>query len=633
MHPDRRGSARDDQSPRTAAGSPLTPRRRQHRQSCAHPSENEACHFAPPPWKHQRLESHGGFHDARPYGASEPVPAPTHERRIGSSSSSCLPNALPSATLRPHDEAFGGAAAGPAGAIRAPGSFRLEPPGEADDVRLRLHELVWAVSQLDGELRRGLDGPVATLPPALHGAAHGDRRIGLAESVCTSSMTSPAPDIMRVGVGQALEWTLGSIRNDLQMARRLVRKAWETPSGVSGQPDRRCSLPGTPHSIGPLPAAAARPPDVPARRRSEEERGRWSSFDDSTPAPTATSTGPNPSWSLGPPSPVGFLSSSRNAPAPTSPSSRSFPSAQTAHSQELQHQVSTKTLALQTLQKEQEKLLSAYSRSQTRCGALERKFKVSDAEINKLAEERMTLHAQIEALETEAEALTRSRDEAREQSVTNGSQYLKIMSMASALEAQTSSDKKRWAAERDEWARTKAELEGRIKRSERERSRLERSIQTIDDLAIDEPSAGHPSSAAYDASAGGVKPLREPEPGRRVVDDDDDDAVLHSDSTDELRAEVVRLRKGCRAVEGALQDLRNDGQRVEQVMQKFGNIGRRVASKAEQACRLLGSPSSDAGVVVHESVHGVGSRQVLTDGRRSPRLSPRPSPPPSPPPP
>ena len=608
-----------------------------------------------------------------------------------------MPYAVPPASVQPHHAAFGGASAGPAGAFHAPGSFRLEPepPGEADDVRLRLHELVWAVSQLDGELRCGLDGPVATLPPASHAAEHGDRRIGLAEIVCTSSMTSPAPDVMRVGVGQALEWTLGSIRNDLQMARRLVRKASETPpSGTSGQPDRRCSLPSLPHSIEPPPPpAAARPLDVSARRRSEEgwgHPGQWSSFDDSTPPAStsmATSAGPKPLRSLGPPTPVGF----------SSPPSQSFSSAQTAHLQDLQHQVSTKTLALQTLQKEQEKLLSAYSRSQTRCGALEKKFKVSDVEINKLTEERMTLQAQIEALETEAEALTRSRDEARSQSVTNGSQYLKIMSMASALEAKTSSDKKRWTAERDEWARTKAELEDRIKRSERERSRLERSIQTIGDLTIDEPDALHPSSTTYNSSVGEAKPLRESEADHHIddhhhhhhhhdADDDDDDAddaVLRSDSTDVLRAEIVRLRKGCRAVEAALQDLRDDGRRVEQVMQKFGGIGRRVASKAEQACRLLGPRPSGAGVaegdgdgdgngdgrgkgkgtgdgetvrkeeeggetvrkeeegekekaagVVNECVRGPGSCQLVTDGRCSPGRSPDPHPhPPSSPPP
>lgn len=302
-----------------------------------------------------------------------------------------------------------------------------------------------------------------------------------------------------------------------------------------------------------------------------------------------------------------------------SPSTQASHTPHVAHFQDLQHQVSTKTLALQSLQGEHDRLLAAYSRLKTRCATLDKKFEVSDAEMNKLIEERICLQSQVDALEGQVDGLVKSRDDARSQSVANGGQYMKIMSMASRLEAQSAADKKRWTAEREEWERTREELNRRITQLEKDKnaalhlitqercspretdvsnaSAHFKSISPMPSSSSSDPErrssmlAGHatevfsPVSQAAEAST------------TPVTDDLAPDDIIRSDSVEVLRAEIGRLRKGCHVMEVALQDLKSDGYRIEQVMQKFGNIGKRVVIKVDVASQYLRRRKSAGDVV------------------------------------
>ncbi|KAI9876853.1 MAG: hypothetical protein M1830_005463 [Pleopsidium flavum] len=278
------------------------------------------------------------------------------------------------------------------------------------------------------------------------------------------------------------------------------------------------------------------------------------------------------------PSPSSFSFSTSNVLPPISPCAGSSQAAHAAHLQDLQHQISTKTLALQTLQREHDSLLAAFSRSQIRCATLEKKFQVSDAEINTLTEERIKLLSQIEAFETQVEELIKSREEARKQSVANGGQYMKIMAMASRLEAQGAADKKKWMSEREEWEREREGLRRVSQTSEnkreerawtggvriRERGLSATSPEMSSKLLC---SMSRCTSANYPGTNTGAS--------ESEVDD-----VLASTSPDDLRSEVVRLRQSCHDMEVALQDLRLEGQRIDQVMQEFGRVGKRIATKA-----------------------------------------------------
>lgn len=153
---------------------------------------------------------------------------------------------------------------------------------------------------------------------------------------------------------------------------------------------------------------------------------------------------------------------------PMSPSALLSKSPHTAHLQELQHQLSTKSLAHQILQQEHDKLLAAFSRSQIRCATLEKKSQVSDREINELSDERKSLQDQINMYEGQMQDLQSSRDEACKQSALNGAQYMQIMSMSSKLQAQAAKDLKKWKEEREAWENEKIVLLGRLEKYEGE---------------------------------------------------------------------------------------------------------------------------------------------------------------------
>ncbi|OCL02925.1 hypothetical protein AOQ84DRAFT_368805 [Glonium stellatum] len=250
-----------------------------------------------------------------------------------------------------------------------------------------------------------------------------------------------------------------------------------------------------------------------------------------------------------------------NLPSISSPSSSMQTSAQAAHLQDLQHQVSIKTLAFQTLQREYDSLLQKLERQRTKCATLEKKFEVTDVEINTLTDEKEKLLAQIAALESQVEELQKSRDEARRQLSANGAQYMRIMEMANRLQAQGAEDKKRWEAE-------KVELERRIKL-------LEEAMVTGGETA-DAPLTQaatelfHPTSAGQPA-ASTTTALMTPTlaPSAETI------AVL--------RAEIARLRSRTQSLETALQTMRDESVSIQAAAQTLVGSGRKVKDAVDNA--------------------------------------------------
>ncbi len=321
---------------------------------------------------------------------------------------------------------------------------------------------------------------------------------------------------------------------------------------------------------------------------------------------------PPPTRMLPSPSSISFPATSNTLP-PISPSQPNTPSqsAHAAHFHDLQHQVSTKTLALQTLQREHDTLLSAFSRSQTRCATLDKKFQVSDVEINNLTEDRMRLQASVEGLEIQVEDLIKSRDEARKQSVANGGQYMKILAMASKLEAQGAADRKSWKSE-------KTDLEDRIKVLKGQKSDMRVPVSTLDaspPLNTEESSNFNPlpvpladtnrspdQSPSFEVST--VEPSATATADLKATAAIEDE-ILNSTSLDTLRGEVTRLRHSCHEMESALNDLKNEGEHIDQLVQQFGAIGRKLISKAENA----------TGIAVMARDSGEHSEQVLQESK------------------
>ncbi len=224
------------------------------------------------------------------------------------------------------------------------------------------------------------------------------------------------------------------------------------------------------------------------------------------------------------------------------------PSVHNAHLQDLQHQISTKTLALQTLQREHDQLLAAFSRSQIRCATLDKKSQVSDHEINSLTEEKIRLQGQAETLESQVEDLIKAKDEAQKQTTADSAQWRQIVAMSSQLQAKGAEEVNKYKLDRESWERDRDGLQRRI-------TELESGKLTLVD-----------SSRSRDS-------------GMSVPPGD----ILASTSLDSLRAEIVRLRSKCAEMEVALHDLRQVTQQIDQVMGQFSNIRERITLQTTHA--------------------------------------------------
>ncbi|KAF1964872.1 hypothetical protein BU23DRAFT_49472 [Bimuria novae-zelandiae CBS 107.79] len=248
------------------------------------------------------------------------------------------------------------------------------------------------------------------------------------------------------------------------------------------------------------------------------------------------------------PSPSSMHFSSVSTLAPISPPvpAATQAAAQSTFLQDLQHQISVKTIAHQSLQREYENLLQKLDRQRTKCATLEKKFEVSDVEINNLTDEKEMLLAQVAAMERQVEELQESRDESRRQLVANGAQYMRIMEMANRLQAQSAEDKKRWDAE-------KAELQQRIRV-------LEEAMVTGTDS--DHPDRSPPPSIIFAYSSGSR-------------------ASPSTETINVLRGEIGRLRIRTQTLEKALQTTKEEGMSIQEAAKTLMNSG----GKIEQATR------------------------------------------------
>jgi hypothetical protein len=236
-------------------------------------------------------------------------------------------------------------------------------------------------------------------------------------------------------------------------------------------------------------------------------------------------------------SPMQSLNLGRSLPSPPGshfnhhglPTSAQAHAAHASHLQDLQHQISTKTLALQTLQREHDQLLAAFSRSQIRCNTLDKKSQVSDHEINTLTEEKIRLQQQVETLESQVEDLSQARDDVQRQSSADGAQYRQIMAMSSKLQMKSAEEAKAFKAAKDAW--------------NQEREELEQRLVELESRPDDSMSGDKAKDRAASAETG-------------------DRDVLESHSLHALRAEVLRLRQRLADLESLLQEVTGETEKA-----------------------------------------------------------------------
>lgn len=268
-----------------------------------------------------------------------------------------------------------------------------------------------------------------------------------------------------------------------------------------------------------------------------------------------------------------------------------------AHTAALQHDVSIRTLALQSLQTEHNNLLAAFTRSQLRAVTLEKKHIVSDTEINNLSEEKTRLQAQVTELEQTIEEISKSRDEARQSAVQDGAQYVQMIKMAGQLE-------ERGREERKAWEKLKSEMEERIERlisdvRERERDRnclepqrkqqLQQQTTNIDVVTSTNDTTISPKPEFRNLEGSPTQPGGEITPPSSaevpialVVPQASSPISTNTDVVATLRNEIQTLRKRCAEFEQTLLAVRNESLEIEAVTAALGKAGRRIRKKVDE---------------------------------------------------
>ena len=256
----------------------------------------------------------------------------------------------------------------------------------------------------------------------------------------------------------------------------------------------------------------------------------------------------------------------------------------TAHLQELQHQLSTKSLAHQILQGEHDKLLAAFSRSQTRCTTLDKKSKVSDQEINDLAEDRGRLQSLVDGLEQQVEELQISRDEAWRESAGSGKQYAEMMEQGMQLQIKGLDESKKWNEDRKRWQAEKREMllrcTCRVRREEVE------SIPMMPERAASEPSPSIPSIDRIPPTH--WNPPVQPQPATPPPASSGD--VLTSASPNSLRAEIVRLRNAYTEAQNALKNTRAEYVHIDNIIDQLKAVNARIRGREDEEEFSKGRP-------------------------------------------
>lgn len=293
-----------------------------------------------------------------------------------------------------------------------------------------------------------------------------------------------------------------------------------------------------------------------------------------------------PTRMLPSPSSLHTAPSISSVPANHSPNSNQSP--HTTHLQDLQHQVSTKSLAFTTLHREHEQLLAAYSRMQIRCQTLDKKSQVSDHEINTLAEEKLRLQSQVDAFEVQVEDLVNARDEAQKANSASAAQYMRIVAMSSKLQLQSAEEAKRYKQDRDAW--------------ERDREGLQRHIEDLEARRPDSKNLRRDGSVETKGPPLGL------------------DDILASTSLELLRYEVVRLRQSLLKMERLFDDLRQETGNLDHVMTECASIRERLGANTsadqQQPIEVVstGNPEEEPAEIVVAEVDEEAKDQSLTEG-------------------
>ncbi|KAI7582065.1 hypothetical protein KC316_g8080 [Hortaea werneckii] len=256
------------------------------------------------------------------------------------------------------------------------------------------------------------------------------------------------------------------------------------PQSVGSYGDRSLDF-STRGAFSPAPTDTA-PPSAYPRQGSPYSSGRGPR---GLPSPSSLAYAPSAAPSLAPPTAQSATSPVPSYEQPLSIHAASANSATSAHIADLQHQVTLKSLSLQTLQSEYASLLQKLQRERVKSQAIEKKTSVADNEVNELTGRNEELLEQVKTLEGRLEELERKREQERSDAAREKEQWGRMLEMGTRLQARHADDRQKLMDEREELRSRVAALEGSQTDKDRVAGPKESSV-----LPSSEPSQAHGAS-------------------------------------------------------------------------------------------------------------------------------------------
>ena len=124
-------------------------------------------------------------------------------------------------------------------------------------------------------------------------------------------------------------------------------------------------------------------------------------------------------------------------------------SATSAHLADLQHQVTLKSLALQTLQSEYSSLLQKLQRERVKSQTIEKKTTVADQEVNDLTGRNEELAEQVKSLESQLESSERKRESDRAEAAKEKDQWGRMLELGGRIQSKHAEEKQKLKDEID----------------------------------------------------------------------------------------------------------------------------------------------------------------------------------------
>ncbi|GAB7326316.1 hypothetical protein MBLNU13_g10288t2 [Cladosporium sp. NU13] len=166
------------------------------------------------------------------------------------------------------------------------------------------------------------------------------------------------------------------------------------------------------------------------------------------PSPSSMATASQKAFWNGPTAPPGGSPTSVNQ-GPTAIHTASTSTAASQHIAELQHQVTLKSLSLQTLQSEYTSLLQKSQRDRLKSQTFEKKATAADQEINEMTARNEELIEQVRTLETQLEECEKKREMERSDAVREKDQWGRMLEMSGRLQAKNADDRQKLVQEKE----------------------------------------------------------------------------------------------------------------------------------------------------------------------------------------